>query len=196
SPGQKRTSLAALPAGDTGQFGPGVRAWVLALYFDGRRSEPKILALLQTVGMSISAGPLSNLLLKDQELFHAQRAAVVQAGLSSSPWHHLDSTGTRVNGQNQQCPVLCNPLYTAYWTTPCKDRLSLLRVLLGGADPTFRLNAFALELLPHLGVSQKWSDKLITVLAYEQDFTEEQIEALLDESLPTMGPTLRKSVKD
>jgi hypothetical protein len=67
---------------------------------------------------------------------------------------------------------------------------------LGRADPTFRLNAFALELLPHLAVSQKWSDKLITVLAYEQDFTEEQIDALLDESLPTMGPTLRKSVKD
>ena len=67
---------------------------------------------------------------------------------------------------------------------------------MGGADPPFRLNAFVLELLPHLGVSQKWSDKLITVLAYEQDFTEEQIDALLDESLPTMGPTLRKSVKD
>ena len=196
SPSQKRTYLACLPAGYTGQFGPGVRAWVLALYYGGQMSEPKILEVLHTVGMQISAGQLSDLLIKDQEPFHAESAAVVKAGLQSSPWQHLDSTGTRVNGHNQQCHVLCNPLYTAYCTTPSKDRLSLLRVLLGGADPPFRLNAFALELLPQLGVSQKWSDKLITVLAYEQDFTEEQIDALLDESLPTMGPTLRKSVKD
>ena len=32
SPSQKQTYLAALPAGYHGQFGPGVRAWVLALY--------------------------------------------------------------------------------------------------------------------------------------------------------------------
>jgi hypothetical protein len=32
SPSQKQTYLADLPAGYKGQFGPGVRAWVLALY--------------------------------------------------------------------------------------------------------------------------------------------------------------------
>ena len=196
SPSHKQTYLARLPAGYTGQFGPGVKAWVLALYFGGRMSEPKILEVLHTVGMCISAGQLSDLLIKDQEPFHAESAAVVKAGLESSPWQHLDSTGTRVNGHNQQCHVLCNPLYTAYWTTPSKDRLSLLRVLQGGADPTFRLNAFALELFPQLGVGKKWSDKLTTVLASEQDFDEKQIDALLGESLPTLGPNLRKGVKD
>src|SRR3989440_3965454 len=81
---RKKTYLAALPTGYTGQFGPGVRAWVLALYYADGMSEPKILDFLQTVGMSISAGQLSNLLIKDQELFHAERANVVQAGLFSS----------------------------------------------------------------------------------------------------------------
>jgi hypothetical protein len=98
-------------------------------------SEPKILEVLHTVGMHISAGQLSAMLIKDQEPFHAERAAVVRAGLGSSPWQHLDSTGTRVNGHNQHCHVLANPLYTAYCTTSCKDRMSLLRVLQGGADP-------------------------------------------------------------
>src|SRR5229473_1375884 len=84
SPSQKKTYLAALPPGYTGQFGPGVRAWVLALYYADGMSEPKILDFLQTVGMSISAGQLSDMLIKDQELFHAERANVVQAGLSSS----------------------------------------------------------------------------------------------------------------
>jgi hypothetical protein len=35
----------------------------------------------------------------------------------------------------------CLPLYTFYCTTPFKDRLSMLRVLLGGADPLFHFNA-------------------------------------------------------
>ncbi len=143
SPSQKRTSLATLPTGYSGQFGPGVRAWVLALYYADGMSEPKILDFLRTVGLSISAGQIADLLIKDQEPFHAESAAVVQAGLASSPWHHLDSTGTRVNGNNEPCHILCNPLYTAYRPLPAKDRMTLLRVLLGGADPVFEMNDLA-----------------------------------------------------
>jgi hypothetical protein len=105
SASQKQTYLAEMPTGYKGQFGPGVRAWVLALYYSGGMSEPKILELLETVGMSISAGQLSDFLIKDQEQFHAESTAVVQAGLASSPWQHLDSTATRVDGKNEQCMV-------------------------------------------------------------------------------------------
>jgi hypothetical protein len=92
-------------------------------------SEPKILDLLHTVGMQISAGQLSTFPIQDQEPFYAESAAVLKAGLASSPWQHLDSTGTRVNGQNEQCHILCTSLYTAYCTLPAKDRMTLLRVL-------------------------------------------------------------------
>ena len=196
SPSQKRTYLAALPMGYTGQFGPRVRAWVLALSYADGMSEPKILDFLQTVGMSISAGQLSDMLIKDQGLFHAERAHVVQAGLSSSPWQHLDSTGTRVNGKNEQCHILCNPLYTAYCTLPAKDRLSLLRVLQGGADPVFQMNALALELLPQLGVSEKWCRTLPTLLSHDQTYTENQLDDVLDAHLPKQGANLRKRVKE
>ena len=196
SPGHKRTYLAQLPAGYAGQFGPGVRAWVLALYYAGGMSEPKLLELLQTVGLQISAGQLSDLLIRDQEQFHAERAAVVRAGLTSSPWHHLDSTGTRVAGKNQQCHVLCNPFYTAYCTLPANNRLSLLRVLLGGADPSFRLNELAFKLLERLGVAQKWRHKLTNLLPPDQDVNESQLDEWLDQHLPKLGTTSRKLIKD
>jgi len=196
SPGQKRTYQAPLPAGYAGQFGPGVRAWVLALYYAGGMSEPKLLELLHTVGMHISAGELSDLLIKDQEQFHAERAAVVRAGLSSSPWHHLDSTGTRVDGRNQHCHVLCNPLSSAYCTLPTQDRLSLLRVLLGGADPSFRWNEGALTLLEQVGLAQKWRHKLTQLLPHEQDWKESQLDEWLDEHLPKLGTKPRKLIKD
>src|SRR3989442_2810549 len=196
SPSQKRTYLAALPMGYTGQFGPRVRAWVLALYYADGMSEPKILDFLQTVGMSISAGQLSDMLIKDQGVFHAERAHVVQPGLSSSPWQHLDSTGTRVNGKNEQCHILCNPLYTAYCTLPSKDRLSLLRVLQGGADPVFRLNELALTLLKQLGVAEKWCKKLTELLPKAQDWEENQLDQWLAEYLPKLGPQQRKRILD
>jgi hypothetical protein len=158
-------------------------------------SEPKILDLLQTVGLLISAGQLSDMLIKDQEQFHAERAAIVQAGLSSSPWQHLDSTGTAVNGKNEQCHILCNPLYTAYCTLPAKDRLSLLRVLQGGANPVFQLNALAMELMAQLGVSEKWCRTLPTLLPRDQLYTENQLDDVLDAHLPKQGDTLRKHAR-
>src|SRR5438876_52592 len=195
SPSQKQTYLADLPAGYKGQFGPGVRAWVLALYYAGGMSEPKILELLHTVGMSISAGQLSDFLIKDQEQFHAERAAVVRAGLASSSWQHLDSTGTRVDGKNQHCHVLCNPFYTAYRTLPAKDRLSLLRVLQDGADPTFRFTGLALNLLKQLGVAHKWCKKLTNLLPREQEWKESQLEEWLDQHLPKLGTHPRTLIK-
>jgi Transposase IS66 family len=196
SPGQKQTYLADLPTGYQGQFGPGVRAWVLALYYAGGMSEPKILEFLCTVGMHISAGQLSDFLIHDQEQFHAESAEVVRAGLASSPWQHLDSTGTRVDGKNQQCHVLCNPFYTAYCTLAAKDRLSLLRVLMGGTDPAFRLNELALNLLKQLGVAHKWCEKLTQLLPGEQDWYEDKLDQWLDEHLPKLGAKQRKLIKD
>lgn len=196
SPGEKKTYLATMPAGYTGQFGPRVKAWVLAWYYEAGMSEPKILELLQTIGLSISAGQLSNMLIKGQEIFHDEKRALVQAGLESSRWQHLDSTATRVEGKNENCHVLCNPLYTAYFTQPGKDRLTLVRVLLGGTEPMFRLNELALSLLSQFGLAQKWSRQLCKLLPVEQDYTEEQLETWLDEHLCKLGEQQRKWIKD
>jgi hypothetical protein len=54
----------------------------------------------------------------------------------------------------------------------------------------------ASQLLTQLGVSPKWAEQLATVLLCEVDLDEEQVDLLLDSHLPTMGPTVRKNVKD
>jgi len=110
SPSQHQSSLAPLPQGDTGQFGPGIKSLALTLYFGGQMSEPKVAELLRSAGVQISDGHSSNLLIKDQVAFHAEKDALYQAGLASSPWQHLDDTSTRVNGQNGYCHIVCNPL--------------------------------------------------------------------------------------
>ncbi len=195
SPSEKRTFLAEMRPGYAGQFGPGVRAWVLALYYAAGMSEPKILELLHTVGLQISSGQLSDFLIKKQEQFHTESQDVLRAGLTSSSWQHLDSTATRIDGKSQNCHVLCNPFYTFYCTLPAKDRLSFIKVLLGGREPRFRLNERALSLLEEVGLAKRWRTKL-GKLSQDQDWSEGELDELLDKQLAKLGATPRKRIKD
>lgn len=131
SPAERQVYVASLPAGYDGQFGPGIRSLVVTLYYAGGMTESKILDFLTQFGVSISTGQISNLLVKEQDGWHAEKDAVWRAGLASSDWQHMDDTATRVDGENQHCHVLCNPHYTAYFTRPGKDRLTLIHLLQG-----------------------------------------------------------------
>jgi regulator of replication initiation timing len=195
APSTETTYLAALPRGYDGQFGPGIKALTLTLYFGGQMSEPKILELFGSVGVQISEGQLSNLLIKDQDAFHAEKDAVYKAGLRSSPWQHLDETSTRVNGQNQHCHIVCNPLYTAYHTTESKDRLSVVDVLRNGQPRTFRLNAEALGYLEQVGLSAV-TRQTLSRLPPDQDLDEMSLRQWLDEHLPKLGPQQGKWILD
>jgi hypothetical protein len=133
----RKSYLGELPQGYEGQFGPGVKTLVPGLYFDMGMSEPKILGLLRNIGIQISKGTVSNLLIKEQDKFHAEKDGVYEAGLRSTSWQHTDDTQTRVNGQNEHCHVVCNPVYTVYITLPRKDRLSVLDVFVMDVSGVF-----------------------------------------------------------
>ena len=89
------------------------------------------------MGVQISKGEVSDLLIKEQDGFHAESDAVYEAGLRSSPWQQTDHTETRVDGENQHCQVVCNPVYSSYHTRPGKDRLTVLDVLRQGREAYF-----------------------------------------------------------
>lgn len=160
SPSEQQTYLAALPAGYSGEFGPGVRSLVLTLYYGSEMTEPKIVEFLRNTGIFISEGQVSNLLIKDKERWHEEKRAIYQAGLASSSWQHSDDTGTRVNGENQHCHVVGNPLYTAYFTRPGKDRLTLISLLQDVSEPPFLLNESTAEWLKQFGTPQ-WAQQIV-----------------------------------
>ena len=194
SPTEGKTYLAPLPSGYDGQFGPGLKALSIVLYFGANVSEPKILELYRSVGVAISDGQMSNLLIKDQEEFHAEKAAVFEAGLASTPWQHLDDTSTRVNGQNQYCQIVCNPFYTSYQTTESKDRQTILDVLRNGRPREYLLNAEAESLLA--GVLSGVAQKELSKLPRDERLDEATMLRLLAERLPSLGVQQRKWVLD
>ena len=195
SPSQHQTFLASLPPGYHGQFGPGIKSLVLALYFGAQMSEPKVVELLNNVGIAISAGQVSNLVIKDQGVFHAEKDSLYQAGVASSPWQHLDDTSTRINGQNGYCHIVCNPLYTAYFTTMSKDRLNVIDVLTNHRPRHFLVNAEALGYVAALGLSAVRRCQLEQV---PRDVLMEAatMQSLLESHLPGLGPQQRKWILD
>ena len=167
SPSQRQTYLAALPAGYVGEFGPGIRSLVLTLYYGSEMTEPKIVEFLRNIGVFISAGQVSHLLIKENERWHKEKQAIYRAGLASSSWQHSDDTSTRVNGQNQFCHVVGNPLYTAYFTRPGKDRLTLIGILQDVTEPPLLLNEHTTEWLTQFDTPQ-WAQQIIATWPQER----------------------------
>ena len=130
------------------------------------------------MGTSISSGQISNLLIKDKEEWHEEKKAIYQAGLVSSEWQHIDDTSTRVDGHNQHCHVVCNPLYSAYFTRPKKDRLTVIQLLQGGPQLDFLLNERTPALLD-LFNTPRWARQHTTPWPQNQVLTRPQMEEWL-----------------
>lgn len=192
---ESKTYLAELPRGYEGQFGPGIKALVIVLHFGSNMTEPKILEFLHDAEVHISAGQLSNFLIKKQDGFHAEKDAVYEAGLRSSPWQHIDDTAMRVNGQNQYCHVVCNPLYTAYFTMEKKNRLTVIDVLRNAGERIFRLNEETFALLDIFRLPAK-AIRQLQCLPQHRELSEAEFLGLLEDHLPDLGPQQRIRVLD
>jgi len=191
----KKSYVADLPAGYHGEFGPGIKALAITLYFQANVSETKILELFADVGIIISSGQLSNFLIKKKNSFHDEKDALYKAGIESTPWQHIDDTATRVDGKNQYCQILCNPFYTAYFTSEKKNRLTIIDTLMNASEHTYYLNQTTYDFLQ----ASRISDNVITTLKdlpQEQVFNEDEFPRLVDEFLFQLGPRQRTLVLD
>ncbi len=186
SPSLGKTYLAPLPVGYEGQFGPGLKALSISLYYGGNMTEGKLLEFVSDIGISISAGQLSNLVIKKQQHFHTEKTEVIRAGLESSPWQHFDQTHARVGGQNYTCNVVCNPLYTVYHTTEKKDRLTVLDAFLEGSERHYLLNQEAFELLELFRLPVKIR-KVVQQFPQGVPISEDDFRERLSTKLPRLG---------
>jgi cell division protein FtsB len=188
SPSQQKTYRGALPEEVKGQFGAGMRSLMPAMKPVGNRSEPKILAFLQNFNVRLSAGYISRWLTDPPAVFHHEKDALYRTALEGGAYQQIDDTRARVNGENHSTQVVCNPWYTASFTTDRKDRLSVLDVLRKVAPRRFLFHSETLGLLEQCGLSRKLIAR-VESLEKDQPLTEEQITELLEELQP--GPRQR-----
>jgi hypothetical protein len=157
SPSQRKSYRGELPEGVRGQgeYGPGIRALIPMLKTEGNLSEKRMLGLFRNFGIEVSAAYISRQWTGGYELFHQEKSDLYRSGIANSGHVQVDDTGGRVNGVNQYCHIVCSPLFTAYHTTPGKDRLTLLAVLTDFAPPRYIYNQHACGLLDLFNLSGK-----------------------------------------
>ena len=195
SPSTKKTYLSKLPPGYEGQFGPGIKSLVISLYYGGNMTQKKVSEFLSNLGISISTGQISNILIKNQNGFSQEQKEVYDAGLASTPWQHFDQTAARVGGENQTTNVICNPLYSSYLTTEKKDRLNVIKSLIPHHSLKFIFNEESAQLLASFGLPTKWQNA-VQKLPQKRVLNEEQINNLLEEHLTGIGKLQRNRIKE
>jgi regulator of replication initiation timing len=89
------TVSGALPAGIMGGFGPDLQRFILALHFQGQVTTDRLTALLNGMGVVISKRQVVRLLAKSAQMFAAEDAQVLRAGLATAPWITVDDTSAR-----------------------------------------------------------------------------------------------------
>jgi hypothetical protein len=156
SSSEKKTYIGKLPAEVKGGYNPGVKSMAIVLKHIANVSEPKITEFFGNVGIYISQSTISRILTKKEvEVFHEEKENIFKAGLCSTMYQQIDDTSARVHGENHYAQIICNPYYTAYFTIPKKDRLSVLDILRGGKERTYLFNEEAFILLEALKIPKK-----------------------------------------
>lgn len=137
----RKTFMAELPLGYEGEFSPSVKALIIDLHQTHKMTESAVLAFCTNHGLDISSATISRILVNGNNEFQAEKEAIVDAGLLSSPYQQMDDTGARVKGKNHYTHILCNPFYTAFFTRRHKDRLTLLSIFVKYQSKIFKNSA-------------------------------------------------------
>lgn len=130
SPVEQRVYEAELPDTVHGEFGTGLMAFVIYLYFACRVPEKKIWRVLTEAGVIISEGQISNILIKScKEEFTQEREDIFKAGMKATDYFHIDSTGARHKGINYNVHVLCTLLFSVFFITHKKNKDTFREIL-------------------------------------------------------------------
>ena len=188
SPSHKKSYRGELPEDVRyqGEYGPGIRALIPVLKAEGNLSEKRILGFFQNFGIEVSATYISQQWTGGYALFHQEKSDLYRRGITHSDYVQIDDTSARVNGINHYCQVICSPLFTAYFTTRNKDRLSVLDVLTDGAPRHYLYNEHAKTLLDTFKLANKARVSVGAQLPADQVMNEAEFEVYLA-SLNTLG---------
>jgi hypothetical protein len=150
---------APLPPEVTGHFGPGIVRFVLMQHIQGQVTVERLLAQLKGLGVRISKGQIVTILTTNKDAFHAEKDAILEAGLATARWVTVDDTGARHAGHDEYTTHIGDDRFAWFATRPSKSRLNFLDLLRAGC-PDYVINATAAAYL----VEHKVAEAVITRL--------------------------------
>jgi len=148
-----------------------LKSYILYQHHCQRVTQPLIGKQLAELGFEISSGQISNILIETKESFHAEKDALLTAGINNSAYIHVDDTGSRHDGKNGFCTHIGNESFAWFSSTQSKSRINFLQLLRGSAID-YTVNDAALDYmcaqgLPH-GLLKRIKQSTVQVLEDEK----------------------------
>jgi hypothetical protein len=128
-----------LPRNLHGHYGPQLISYILHQYYGCRITEPLLLAQLKEIGILISEGQLSNILIQGKGIFHQEKDGLLHAGMAATGQVKVDDTGARHRGHNGYSTIIGNEYFTYIVSTDSKSRINFLQIL-HGTNPRYLIN--------------------------------------------------------
>jgi len=179
SPSLQKTYIGDVPKGYEQDYGPNIKSQLPVFKYVNNMSIPKIKEFCNNFGIIISETYISRRLTNEVDVFHTEKSQLYEASLEVSAWQQIDDTGSRMNGKNYYTHIVCNDLCTVFFTTPRKDRLTILDILRNFESRSFVFNDETFDLLKQLRVSQKVIAKVEEVTERDKELSEEDMEEIL-----------------
>lgn len=121
--------VAPLPPGVDAHFGVGLREHILWQVHQNHVTQGRLLEELGELGIDISAGQISNILLQGHDALHAEKDELLPVAREISGYLHCDDTSARHCGKSAVCTHIGNEWFASFTTTDSKSRLNFLRLL-------------------------------------------------------------------
>jgi hypothetical protein len=148
-----------LPDYVNGHFSPELRGFMLQQHYHCHVTQPLLLEELRDMGVDISTGQISRILTENNDAFHAEKDAILPAGLEVSGHIHVDDTSARHGGKNGYCTHIGNDLFAWFKSTESKSRINFLKLLRNVHDD-YVINDDALEYMMQQSFPQPLLEKL------------------------------------
>jgi len=121
-----------LPSTVRGHFDSMLISYVLYQYYQCHVTQPLLLEQLHEIGVEISSGQISRILVEGQDSFHVEKDGILSTGLEISSYINVDDTGARHDGKNGFCTHIGNELFGWFESTESKSRINFLNLLRAG----------------------------------------------------------------
>ena len=181
SASEKKTYKGKLPPEYEGQFGGQLKSWLQLLHHYCDVTQGRLKHLMDNIGISISKGSISNILLSNTAEMAEESLAILRAGIEHIPYAQTDGTKGWEAGQGKSTQIICTPYYSVYHTMDSKSKASIIWALQGKTGESVPLiyDNLAISFLADSTVPQKDQRLLSSLLELNKTYSLEGFESLL-----------------
>lgn len=136
-----------------------------------------LFAQLKEIGVLVSEGQLSNILIQAKDAFHQEKNELFLAGIAATGQIKVDDTGARHRGHNGYSTIIGNEYFTYIVSTDSKSRINFLQIL-HGDDPRYFINEDTADYIESIKPSH-WLGGCLLSHAKDRSMSQMEWEAFL-----------------